>query len=410
MLHLSNRKRSRILLGGMTAGAMIGATFMPGAPVQAADASMTVFGHPHSPSGLIKSGTISFFVHSSNVRVGYGQIKDGQLVAHIKRSKKLSNMAAHHGGMINLDLAVKKKHRLFMRGVRLSYSSDTIALGDFRMANVSYRSGSDRSPTSARMRTTIDGVHTFAPVLMFVPHGPDEVTHYEFTSEGSTSAEIGYGVSVKTFKASGSMEVANNRVGKADGSFGDRGKTKGLNGGLYLRMPMTTTTSAHTLNLVNAYGVTVSHVNTYTSRALWDGHVREKRGHPFTCGSNGISDQFWFTSKNSTLGYTKESGQSVKAVGSLGAGGLSAQVTTEWGKGVMQHFKFNLKSEPGFYYCLGGRGGSWLTGDKVGISTFPKRSSKPCKLSSKVGVNVVLSGDDPGLVPTEANRIQRPGC
>jgi hypothetical protein len=375
----------------------------------AGTSSFTIYGHPHSPSGRIGKGAISFFVHASGKRVGYGRVKNGLMVAHIKRSKTLRGMASNHGGMINLDMAIKKGRKLFMHGIRLRYANRTDTLGNFRMARVSYRSGSARTATADRLRTTLDGVHTFAPVLMFVPHGPDEATHYEFTSEGSTSAEIGYGFDIRSFHASGSMEVANNNVGKADGTFGKRGKTKGLNGGLFLRMPMSTTTTIHTLGLANSYGVIVSHINTYTSRALWDGHVREHRAHPFTCGSSGISDQYWFTRRNSTLGYTKESGQSVKAVGSIGVAGLSAQVSTSWGKGVMQHYAFDLKSEPGFYYCLGGRNGSWLTGDKVGISTFPKRSSEPCKIASMANVHVVMAADDPGFADTTPN-ARPPGC
>ena len=370
------------------------------AHAQADGTTFTVYGHPRSASGKITNGTISFFKHASSRRVGYGHVNgDGLLVAHIKRRDSLKRMAASHGGIINLDLAIKKGRRLYMRGVRLTYDNSTDTLGTFRMARISYRSGSNRT-TTYRMATSLDGVHTFSPVVMFVPHGPDEATHYEFSSNGSTAAEIGFGADVKSFKASGSMEVAATSAGAADGTFGNKGKTRGHNAGKILRLPMTTTTTVQYLGLVNSYGMVVSQIPTYTSKALWDGHVEESRTDAYTCGSDGITDQYWFTKQNSTLGYTKESGQSVKSVGSIGVGGMSAQLTTSWGKSVMEHFGFDLRHQAGYDYCLGGRGGSWLTGDKVGISTFPKSSSAPCAMRTKPGVNVVMAADDPGLSET----------
>jgi hypothetical protein len=135
---------------------------------------------------------------------------------------------------------------------------------------------------------------------------------------------------------------------------------------------MNTSTQRTEHHLVQSYGVPLGAYYTYETTANWAGHVEESKADHLGCSSSKVHDAFWFNRKDQTLSFTKLSGQSFTVVGSLGITGASAQVSTDWSKSVQQTFDFNLADVDGFHYCLGGVGGTWLTGRQVAVTTRPR--------------------------------------
>ncbi|CAI9408358.1 hypothetical protein [Nocardioides sp. T2.26MG-1] len=345
-----------------------------------AQQTLTITGVARGRGGVFKDSVVNVTLHTkknTSPLLDHAKTSDaGAFSLRIERTPALAKYAENHRGFINLDLAVLRGKKLFMRAVYVRYSAGDVKLGRAALKRVSYwRPSADRS--MARRGILPDSAAVWDAPVMMLEHAPDSHTAYEFASGSGTSLEAGYGTSLGDWKLGGEIKIEGTKEGSAGGDFGIKGKaTYGKAAAQKLTAPVALSATSKCSSLVNSYGLVVTRSCTYTTQGRWDGEVKPSKADYLGCSH--ASKAYYFTRRDSLTHFTKRTGKAFEAVGEVGVAGMKTKVSTKYSDSVMATYWFDIPHMNGFNYCLGGVDGSWNNGSRVVVSTFPKRVSPPC--------------------------------